>query len=62
MKKDDFWVLSLIVFVIIAVAFGWNVWLKIIVIANSVLILIQIIYKLYKGGNKHGKAKNKNRV
>lgn len=48
MKKIDFWFLSLIAFFAIAVAFGWNIWLKITVIANSILVLIQTTYQLYQ--------------
>lgn len=62
MKNNDFWVLTLILFVMIAVAFGWNLWLKIIVISNSVLVLIQVIYRIYKEVKKYVQAKNKNRV
>ena len=62
MKNNDFWVLTLILFVMIAVTFGWNLWLKIIVISNSVLVLIQVIYRIYKEVKKYVQAKNKNRV
>lgn len=62
MKSNDFWVLTLIVFVMIAVAFGWNLWLKIIVISNSILVLIQVICKLYKEVKNYVQTKNKNCV
>ena len=54
MKKNDFWILTLIVFVIIAVVFGWNICLKIIVIANSFLVLLKVIYQIYKRRKHNG--------
>ena len=48
MKKNDFWILTLIV------VFGWNIWLKIIVIANSILVLLQVIYQIYKRRKHNG--------
>ena len=54
MKKFDFWFLSLITFLTISVAFGWNIWLKIIVIANSILVLVQTTYQLYQRRKNRG--------
>ena len=54
MKKSDFWFLSLIALFTLAVSFGWNIWLRIAVIANSVLVLLQIIARLWEAKKNHG--------
>lgn len=54
MRKNDFWTLSLVAFLIMAVSFGWNIWLKIVVILNSLVVLWDVFYSLYKRGRLRG--------
>lgn len=54
MKKNDFWVLSLIVFTMIGVLAGFSVWLKAVVIANSLVVLFDVFYTLFKRGRNRG--------
>ena len=54
MNKNDFWFFTLVAFFTIAVVFGWNIWLKIVVIANSILVLFQVVCQIYKGVKKNG--------
>lgn len=41
--KRDFWVLSLIALWIIASVTGWDIYMRIAVAANAVLVLINVI-------------------
>ena len=54
MQKNDFWVLSLVAFFIIAVLTQWNPFLKVVVILNSLLVLWQVVARLMKEGQKRG--------
>ena len=40
--KDNFWTLTLIALSIIAMATGWNIYLRIAVIANAILVLMNV--------------------
>jgi len=42
MKKKDFWFLSLVVLLIISLINGWNLYLRIAVAANALLVLYQV--------------------
>ncbi len=55
MKKDDFWLLSLITFFIIGCALHWTLWIRITVIANAVIVLIGLVTRLYKSSQKDKK-------
>lgn len=48
MKKDDYWFISLIALLVIAVCTGWSIWAAMAVIANSVLILLQVACRVYE--------------
>ena len=57
MKKTDFWTLSLVALLILAVSAGWPPALKIAVIANALLVLGQTAQKarqLYQEAKRHG--------
>jgi len=54
MKKNDFWFISLICLFIIGVCIDWNIWISAAVVANSLLVLSQVIYKLVKTRYHHG--------
>lgn len=61
MKKDDFWVFSLVALFIIAFAVHWIIWIRIAVILNALIVLFNVgrrIYKNYrKGENPNGRKK-----
>lgn len=43
MKKLHFWFLTLCVFLIIAGVNGWSTWLRITVVANALVVLLDVI-------------------
>ena len=57
MKKDDFWVISLVALFIIAIAIHWVFWIRLAVILNALLVLFNTGKKIY---NNYKKGKNAN--
>lgn len=47
MEKNDFWFFALIACFIIALASGWILPAKILVIGCSIIVLIQVAFRLY---------------
>lgn len=54
MKQNDFWILALIVLTMLGFLIGWNIPIKIAVIANSLLILWQVAARIWEA-QKHGR-------
>lgn len=54
MKKNDFWFFSLIALLVVAISTGWNLWLRIAIIANSILVFMQVVIQIWKARTKHG--------
>ena len=48
MKKDDFWTLSLVVFLGLGFMLDWNIWIKTVVILNALLVLCGIVFRLWE--------------
>ena len=48
MKKNDFWFLSLITFTLLGAASKWNFWICLTVIANAVIVLLDVFLRLAK--------------
>lgn len=48
MKRNDFFTLSLVVFLIIGVVSNWNPFIKAVVIINSVVVLVDVIYTMWR--------------
>ena len=46
MLKENFWFISLVALFIIGVAVNWNTPIRITVIANAVIVLIDIFYNI----------------
>ena len=46
MKYDNFFTLSLVVFLILGCALQWNLWIKAVVILNSLLVLFHAFCRL----------------
>ena len=43
MKKSNFWFLTLCVFLMIAGVNGWSAWLRVAVIANAIVVLMDVV-------------------
>ena len=48
LKRNDFFTLSLVVFLIIGVVSNWNPFIKAVVIINSVVVLVDVIYTMWR--------------
>ncbi len=53
MKKNDFWFFSLITFLTLALLTKWSFWLRIAVVANAIVVLIECAHTFLEGIN-HG--------
>lgn len=58
MRKNDFWVVSLIALIIFSAVIGLNPFLRIALTANAVIVLIDVINQIRR--IKNGRAKEKN--
>lgn len=54
-NKNDFWFYSLCVLLIIACANGWNIFMRIAVTVNAVLVLMSSILKIRSFSNGRSK-------
>lgn len=45
MKKDDFWFISLCVLFIFGFVLNWNIYIRIAVIANAIVVLINVLWR-----------------
>ena len=52
MRKSNFWMISLIALFIIGFATGWNNYICIAVILNSVIVLADVTRTIYKRYSK----------
>lgn len=48
MKKSNFWFLTLCVLLVIAGVNGWSIPLRVAVVANAVVVLMEVVRKIYK--------------
>lgn len=48
MKSSNFWFLTLCTLLVIASVNGWNLYLKIAVIANAIVVLLDVIKRTKK--------------
>ena len=46
MKKSNFWYLTLCAFLVIAGVNGWSTWLRIAVVANAIVVLMDVIKRV----------------
>lgn len=46
MKKSYFWYLTLCAFLVIAGVNGWSVWLRITVVANAIVVLMDVVKRV----------------
>lgn len=58
MKKNDFWVLSLVVLSIITAVNEGNVCFKILLALNAIIVLIDVIYRMWVIYNGRRKKKD----
>ncbi len=47
MKKNDFWFLNLIVWLIIGISMDWSFWICIVVSINAIIVLLDVVVKIY---------------
>ena len=47
MKKNDFWFLNLIVWLIIGISMDWIFWICIVVSINAIIVLLDVVVKIY---------------
>ncbi len=52
--NDDFWFISLIVLVVIAVNIGWNIYMRVAVAANAVVVLYSVVRKFISHNCNNG--------
>ncbi len=56
MKKNDFWLLSLVVFTMLGLKLSWPIALRIVVVLNSIIVLyecIKVIHTKHSKGDKN---------
>lgn len=58
MRKNDFWVISLIALIVISAVVGLNLPLRIALTANAVVVLIDVINRIRR--IKNGRSKEEN--
>lgn len=58
MRKNDFWVISLIALIVISAVVGLNLPLRIALTANAVIVLIDVINRIRR--IKNGRSKEEN--
>lgn len=58
MRKNDFWVISLIALTVISAVVGLNLPLRIALTANAVIVLIDVINRIRR--IKNGRSKEEN--
>lgn len=46
MKKSIFWYLTLCAFLVIAGVNGWSAWLRVAVIANAIVVLLDVVRRV----------------
>lgn len=58
MRKNDFWVISLIALMVISAVVGLNLPLRIALTANAVVVLIDIVNRIRRIKNGRDKKEN----
>lgn len=58
MRKNDFWVISLVALIVLSTCIGLSLPLRIALTANAVIVLIDVINRIRRIKNGRGKEEN----